>query len=318
MPGGVAHRGQVRGPGQVGVGHGDLGDAQRRAGGSTPASTAPFRPRPGSQTTRAPRVAGPLGHVVVVAHHGHGQRMGGRRAPGRPWPGPARPARARSGPGARRRLAWSNALTGTRTARGPMRDAVSRPRDRWGGGCHRASVGGRLRRPAGPGGRPASAAPPVGLVLECADDPVECRATTGQRPHVEALARVRVLLLGPRAAPTRRSTGRWPTTCVDLLVVDRMLVPARRRHDPGPRWPRPPTSPSTTARRFWRALGFLDVGDDDAGLHRHGHRGRPAVPVHGGHGPGRHRHRRADGPGHRVVDGPDRRGRGRAGLHARS
>ncbi len=50
---------------------------------------------------------------------------------------------------------------------------------------------------------------------------------------------------------------------VDLLVVDRMLVPAQQRLTQS-------EVSSTTgipvelAQRFWRALGFLDVGDDEA------------------------------------------------------
>ena len=63
-------------------------------------------------------------------------------------------------------------------------------------------------------------------------------------------------------APTRRSTGAVADDVLDLLVVDRMLVPARRRMTQA-EVAEHTDIPLETARRFWRALGFLDVDDDD-------------------------------------------------------
>ena len=50
---------------------------------------------------------------------------------------------------------------------------------------------------------------------------------------------------------------------VDLLVVDRMLVPTGNRLTQV-EVAETTDIPIEVARRFWRALGFLDVGDDDA------------------------------------------------------
>ena len=49
---------------------------------------------------------------------------------------------------------------------------------------------------------------------------------------------------------------------VDLLMVDRMVLPAERRMTQA-QVAETTDIPIETARRFWRALGFLDVGDDD-------------------------------------------------------
>jgi len=88
------------------------------------------------------------------------------------------------------------------------------------------------------------------------DDP----AISGQA-RSEALHRVRTLLvdLGCSGEEIDRAAA---DDVLDLLVVDRMVVPARRRMTQAQ------VAETTdiaieTARRFWRALGFLDVGDDD-------------------------------------------------------
>ena len=49
---------------------------------------------------------------------------------------------------------------------------------------------------------------------------------------------------------------------VDLLVVDRMLVPTERRLTQA-EVAETTDIPLDVARRFWRALGFFDVGDDE-------------------------------------------------------
>jgi adenylate cyclase len=79
--------------------------------------------------------------------------------------------------------------------------------------------------------------------------------------RIQALARVRSLLLdlGCDDEEIDRAVA---DDVVDLLVVDRMLVPADRRltqHEVA----ETTDIPIDVARRFWRALGFLDVGDDD-------------------------------------------------------
>jgi adenylate cyclase len=81
------------------------------------------------------------------------------------------------------------------------------------------------------------------------------------KDRVLALARVRSLLLdlGCTDEEIDRAVA---DDVVDLLVVDRMLVPADRRltqHEVAATT----DIPIDVARRFWRALGFLDVGDDD-------------------------------------------------------
>jgi adenylate cyclase len=50
---------------------------------------------------------------------------------------------------------------------------------------------------------------------------------------------------------------------VDLLVVDRMLIPAEHRLTQA-QVSATTAIPVELAQRFWRALGFLDVGDDEA------------------------------------------------------
>ncbi len=77
----------------------------------------------------------------------------------------------------------------------------------------------------------------------------------------DALARVRALLL--ELGCTEEEIDRAVADdVVDLLVVDRMLVPAGRRLTQA-EVATTSDLPVETIRRLWRALGFLDVGDDD-------------------------------------------------------
>ena len=50
---------------------------------------------------------------------------------------------------------------------------------------------------------------------------------------------------------------------VDLLVVDRMLIPAERRMTQAEVLAITGMEVEDSARRIWRALGFLDVDEDD-------------------------------------------------------
>ena len=100
---------------EVGVGDDRAVDAVARSA-ATPSDTAPLSPRPGHHTTRGARALGPRPHLVVVAHHDRGQRIGGQQHDRRPCAGPGRPARRGSSALASRTLAWSKALTGTTTA----------------------------------------------------------------------------------------------------------------------------------------------------------------------------------------------------------
>jgi adenylate cyclase len=84
---------------------------------------------------------------------------------------------------------------------------------------------------------------------------------TTARRRVEALARVRALLLelGCTDDEIDRAVA---DDVVDLLVVDRMMVPTANRMTQAEVSERTDI-PIETARRFWRALGFPDVGDED-------------------------------------------------------
>ena len=90
-------------------------------------------------------------------------------------------------------------------------------------------------------------------------EPIE-GVVDGQR-HSEALARVRSLLadLGCTDAEIDRAVA---DDVVDLLVVDRMLVSTDHRFTQV-EVAETTGMPLEVARRFWRALGFLDPGDDD-------------------------------------------------------
>ncbi len=83
----------------------------------------------------------------------------------------------------------------------------------------------------------------------------------GQR-RIEALARVRAVLaeLGCTEEEIDRAVA---DDVVDLLMVDRLLVPAGKRLTQA-QVAEQTDIPIELARRFWRALGFLDVGDDEA------------------------------------------------------
>jgi len=80
--------------------------------------------------------------------------------------------------------------------------------------------------------------------------------------RLEALARVRTLLtdLGSTDEEIDRAVE---DDVVDLLVVDRMLVPTAHRLTQGDVADLTDI-PLDVAKRFWRALGFLDVEDDEA------------------------------------------------------
>jgi adenylate cyclase len=80
--------------------------------------------------------------------------------------------------------------------------------------------------------------------------------------RVEALERVQILLrrLGCTDAEIDRAVA---DDVVDLLVVDRMLVPAEHRLTQA-QVSATTAIPLELTQRFWRALGFLDVGDDEA------------------------------------------------------
>ena len=85
---------------------------------------------------------------------------------------------------------------------------------------------------------------------------------SGVEGRVEALERVRTLLrrLGCTDAEIDQAVE---DDVVDLLVVDRMLVPAEHRLTQA-QVSATTAIPVELAQRFWRALGFLDVGDDEA------------------------------------------------------
>jgi adenylate cyclase len=93
-------------------------------------------------------------------------------------------------------------------------------------------------------------------VSTVADEPV----ITGEA-RAEALHRVRALLveLGCSEEEIDRAVA---DDVLDLLVVDRLVVPAKHKMTQAE------VAETTdiaigTAQRFWRALGFLDVGDDE-------------------------------------------------------
>jgi adenylate cyclase len=79
--------------------------------------------------------------------------------------------------------------------------------------------------------------------------------------RAEALHRVRALLveLGCSEVEIDRAVA---DDVLDLLVVDRMVVPSKHRMTQAD-VATTTDIPIETAQRFWRALGFLDVGDDD-------------------------------------------------------
>jgi adenylate cyclase len=80
--------------------------------------------------------------------------------------------------------------------------------------------------------------------------------------RVEALARVRFLLLDLGCTDDEIDQA-VEDDALDLLVVDRILVPADHRLTQTEVAERTDI-PLDVAKRFWRALGFLDVGEDEA------------------------------------------------------
>jgi adenylate cyclase len=90
---------------------------------------------------------------------------------------------------------------------------------------------------------------------------VSDKLATGGKPRIEALARVRALLL-ELGCTNEEIDQAVADDVVDLLVVDRMLVPTAHRMTQA-QVAETTDIPIEVARRFWRALGFLDVGDDD-------------------------------------------------------
>ena len=132
--------------------------------------------------------------------------------------------------------------------------------------------------------------------------------------RVEALARVRFLLL--ELGCTDEEIDRAVEDDVlDLLVVDHLLVPTGHRLTQAEVAERTDI-PLDVAKRFWRALGFLDVDDDEPAFTDMDIEAVQLFQSHGGPGHRRPRLGRPDGPGDRLVDGPDRRGRDGAGHHA--
>jgi adenylate cyclase len=80
--------------------------------------------------------------------------------------------------------------------------------------------------------------------------------------RVEALARVRFLLLDLGCTDEEIDQA-VEDDVLDLLIVDRMLVPSGVRFTQAVVADRTDI-PLDVAKRFWRALGFLDVDEDDA------------------------------------------------------
>lgn len=79
--------------------------------------------------------------------------------------------------------------------------------------------------------------------------------------RAEALARVRSLLID-LGTTEEEIDAAVADDVVDLLVVDRMLVPAERRLTLAQVLARTGIG-MEQARRIWRALGFLDVDEDE-------------------------------------------------------
>ncbi|MGO9455854.1 MAG: adenylate cyclase regulatory domain-containing protein, partial [Acidimicrobiales bacterium] len=89
--------------------------------------------------------------------------------------------------------------------------------------------------------------------------PPEAAGTPGRREA--ALAHVSGLLV--EAGATQEEIDRAVAEGVlDLLAVDRLLVPAARRYS-ATELAEATDQSLDLLRRLWRALGFLDVGDDD-------------------------------------------------------
>ncbi len=120
------------------------------------------------------------------------------------------------------------------------------------------------------GARPAENRPPVGDPAPGDGERPEAgeqssvrasRAAEEDLERVEALARVRRVLHGLGCRDDEIDAA-VEDDVVDLLVVDRLLIPRQHRMTQG-EISRRTGLPVEEARRFWRALGFLDVGDDE-------------------------------------------------------
>jgi adenylate cyclase len=98
--------------------------------------------------------------------------------------------------------------------------------------------------------------------VQVSDDSSAVTNPTLQRDRIRALSRVRAVLrdLGCSDAEIDRAVD---DDVIDLLMVDRMLVPAGERLTQAEVSARTDI-PIDLARRFWRALGFVDVDEDDA------------------------------------------------------
>ncbi len=108
---------------------------------------------------------------------------------------------------------------------------------------------------------PFSASRPGGDAEPRPAGPRQAEHQRDQASHDEALARVRSRLLDLGASEAEID-GACREDVLDLLIVDRMLVPDERRYtqlDVAERT----GMPIDQLRRFWRALGFLDVPMDD-------------------------------------------------------
>ncbi len=94
------------------------------------------------------------------------------------------------------------------------------------------------------------------------DDPSAVTDHPVEHDRMKALAHVRAVLvgLGCTDAEIDRAVA---DDILDLLVVDRMLVPATERLTQAEVSARTDI-PIDLARRFWRALGFVDVEEDEA------------------------------------------------------
>ena len=101
------------------------------------------------------------------------------------------------------------------------------------------------------------------MTVPGADGPVSSGATPSDGGHarIEALARVRALLLSLGCADDEIDRA-VEDGVIDLLVVDRVLVPSERLLTLAEVSDRTGLA-AEDVRRFWRALGFLDVEADE-------------------------------------------------------
>ena len=102
---------------------------------------------------------------------------------------------------------------------------------------------------------------PTGTASWQARNQADVPPLTEAERHDQALARVRSLLLdlGTTDEEIDRAVA---DDVVDLLVVDRMLVPAERRMTQR-ELAEQTGMPEDLLRRLWRALGFIDVPEDE-------------------------------------------------------